>query len=65
MSILGKDDILEIKLMRKINGKHVQERIQISNEDIFWMSAPEFLRHFSACIKTAKNRLDLAEEYSS
>lgn len=64
MSILGEDDILKVKLARVINGKLTVEHLDITYSDVQWMNTPQLLRHFSACIESAKNRLDFVEEYS-
>lgn len=64
MSILGDEDVLKVKLARVINGKLVVEHIDITASDVTLMSTPELLRHFSACIASAKERLDITEEYS-
>jgi hypothetical protein len=64
MSLLGSDDVLGVRVYRKINGKRHVERVDIRASDVRYLSTPELLRHFSGCIDTAVTRLDAIEEYS-
>jgi len=64
MSLLRPDDILFIKLARRINGKLVAEQVKIDAEDVRFLSTPQLLRHFTEQIDRAQARLDAAEEFS-
>jgi len=65
MSILGEGDIIRVVLVREINGKKHVEKLDIREFDVRWLSTPQLLRHFSSCIATATERLDLIEEFST
>lgn len=65
MSLLREGDILFVKLARRINGKLVEEQLQVEAEDVIYLSTPHLLRHFVEQIDRAQARLDAAEEYGT
>jgi hypothetical protein len=63
MSTLRAGDVLEVRLLRKIDGKFRAERVHLEADAVRWMSTPELLRTFSGAIATAGERLDITEEH--
>ena len=65
MSTLRAGDILQVRLLRKVEGKFLQERVDLDADAVRFMSTPELLRTFSAAIATASERLDITEEHAT